>query len=121
MSASTSTASTKQQLRTVARAQRRHLAAEKKRQAARQRAEQQEQRDEAVAPRVQHLLGCGDTVIVLAIAIGLHSSIIELGPARDLSGVCTFVARTPISRLRSTMVRIRRAFPVMIIINHSQL
>jgi hypothetical protein len=55
MSASTSTASTKQQLRTVARAQRRHMATEKKRQAARQRAEQQEQRDEAVAPRAQRL------------------------------------------------------------------
>src|SRR3954453_12294232 len=55
MSASTSTASTKQQLRTVARAQRRHMATEKKRQAARQRAEQQEARDEAIAPRAQRL------------------------------------------------------------------
>src|SRR5947209_5105125 len=54
MSASTSTASTKQQ-RTVGRDQRRHLAAEKKRLAARQRVEQQDARDEAVAPRAQRL------------------------------------------------------------------
>jgi hypothetical protein len=64
MSASTSTASTKQQLRTVARAQRRHMATEKKRQAARQRAEQQEQRDEAVAPCAQRLPVLGRDGIV---------------------------------------------------------
>jgi hypothetical protein len=52
---SVSVSQQKQQLRTVARDQRRHLAAEKKRQAARQRAEQQEARDEQVAPRVQRL------------------------------------------------------------------
>jgi hypothetical protein len=54
MSATTSTNSVKQQ-RDVARAQRRHMAAAKKREAARQRAAQQEARDETVAPRAQRM------------------------------------------------------------------
>lgn len=45
----------KEQPRTVARDRRRQLATEKKRQAARQRVEQQEARDEAIAPRAQRL------------------------------------------------------------------
>src|SRR4051795_6341245 len=47
--------STPVQKRTIIRAQRRHLAADRKRQAAKARAEQQEQRDEAIAPRAQRL------------------------------------------------------------------
>jgi hypothetical protein len=86
MSASTSTAPTKQQGRTIARAQRRHMAAEKKRQVARQRAELQEQRDEAIAPRAQRLP-----------VLGRDGEVIR-GARLERDGI-VFIRSNPIKRL----------------------